>query len=74
MALLPRARGALFRLLRRRRLALLVGLALVIPSAWVEVSGRFGAWWIDGVALVAAASGLALVWHAIVGASPDWIE
>jgi hypothetical protein len=74
MRFLPRARGALLRLVRRRRLAFVVGLLLLIPSAWVEFGGRFASWLIDGMALIGLASGAALVWHALVGASPDWIE
>jgi hypothetical protein len=73
MPLLPRARGALLRLVRRRMLALAVGLSLAIPAAWVEFS-RMDAWWLDGLALVAGATGLALIWTALTGPSPDWTE
>jgi hypothetical protein len=69
--LLPRFRGALIRLTRRRILSFLVGLALAVPSAWVEFSGRFGAV-AEGVALVVGATGIAIVWQAVVGARPDW--
>lgn len=71
--LLPRLRGALLRLLRRRRLAIAVGVLLIAPSAWVEWSGAYGPW-ATGAALVVGATGLALLWHGLVGASPDWIE
>lgn len=64
----------LLRFVRRRRLAALVGLALAIPAAWIEFSGRVDAWWIDGVALVVGATGLALLWTGITGVSPDWVE
>jgi hypothetical protein len=46
----------------------------MIPSAWIEFGGGFESGWIGGVALIGLASGIALVWHAIVGASPDWVE
>ena len=36
---LRRARGALLRLTRRRALAVVIGAALAVPSAWVEFSG-----------------------------------
>ena len=71
---LRRARGILLRLVRRRSLAVVVGLALVIPAAWIEFSGRFDAWWVNGLALVAGATGLAVLWTGLTGPSPDWIE
>ncbi len=71
---LRRARGLLLRFVRRRALAAIVGLALALPSAWVEFSGRASAWWMDGLALVAGATGLAFVWTALVGVAPDWTD
>ena len=62
------------RLVRRRTTAAVVGLALAIPSAWVEVSGRYDAWWISGLALVVGATGLAIFWTGLTGASPDWVD
>jgi len=70
---LRRLRGALLRFIRRRRAAISVGLLLVVPSAWVEFSGATS-WWIDGIALVVGATGLALVWTGLTGLSPDWVE
>jgi hypothetical protein len=49
---LRRLRGFLLRIVRRRRLALVLGLALALPAGWVEFSGRYGAWWVEGLALV----------------------
>lgn len=72
MAFVSRARGALLRLVRRRRAAALTGLALVVPSAWAEFNGRDVAWWIEGLALVCGAIGVALLWSAIAGVPPDW--
>jgi hypothetical protein len=72
--LLRRARGAVLRLVRRRSLSLTVGLALAAPAAWTQTVGRFDAWWVEGLSLVAGATGIALIWTAIAGLKPDWIE
>jgi hypothetical protein len=69
-----RIRGAILRLVRRRALAMTVGAALVIPSAWVEFAGRDSSWWMEGAALVVGATGLALLWTGLTGLSPDWVE
>jgi hypothetical protein len=74
MAFIRRTRGLVLRLVRRRAAAFLVGLALAAPAAWIEWSGRFDAWWVDGLALVLGATGLALMWTAMTGLPPDWIE
>lgn len=74
MTVLRRARGALLRLVRRRMLTLALGVCLAIPSAWLEFSGRFDAWWVDGLSLVGGATGVALIWTALTGISPDWLE
>jgi hypothetical protein len=71
---LGRARGILLRFVRRRTPAMLVGLALILPSAWFEFSGRYGAWWISGLALIFGATGLAIFWTGLTGASPDWVD
>jgi hypothetical protein len=72
--LLRRLRGVILRLVRRRALAIAVGLALVVPAAWIEFSGRFDAWWMEGLALVVGASGAAILWTGLTGAAPDWID
>jgi hypothetical protein len=69
-----RLRGALLRFIRRRPAAIIVGLLLVVPSAWLELSGRSSSWWMDGLALVAGATGAALIWTAVAGTRPDWVE
>jgi hypothetical protein len=69
-----RLRGSILRLVRRRVLAIAVGLALAVPAAWVEFSGRYGVWWIEGLALVVGATGLAIFWTGLTGANPDWID
>jgi hypothetical protein len=71
---LRRARGFVLRLVRRRAVALAVGLVLIVPSAWVEFSGRYGAWWQDGLALVVGATGIAIFWTGVTGVAPDWVE
>jgi hypothetical protein len=71
---LRRFRGILLRLVRRRLVAIVVGLALAVPSAWLELSGRYSSWWLDGLALVVGATGIAILWTGLTGASPDWIE
>jgi len=71
---LRRVRGMLLRLVHRRALAILVGLALALPAAWVEFSGRSNAWWMEGMALVVGATGLAIFWTGLTGASPDWVD
>lgn len=64
----------MLRFVRRRRLAMAVGLALAFPAAWVEFSGGYDAWWMEGLALVFLASGLAVFWTGLTGASPDWVD
>ena len=71
---LRRARGTILRLVRRRGLAMAVGFALAVPAAWVEFSGRYDAWWMEGLALVVGATGLAILWTGLTGASPDWVD
>jgi hypothetical protein len=69
-----RLRGAILRLVRRRVLSIFIGLTLVIPAAWIEISGSFDAWWVEGLALVSGATGLALLWTGLTGLAPDWID
>jgi hypothetical protein len=51
-----------------------LGVVLLVPGAWVEMTGRSVAWWTDGLALLAVATGAALVWTALTGVRPDWID
>ena len=71
---LRRVRGAMLRLVRRRALAIAVGCVLAAPAVWAELFSRSDAWWIDGLALVSGATGLALIWIGLTGASPDWVD
>ena len=74
MTWLRRARGAMLRLVRRRRASTVVGLSLILAAAWVQTRGRFDAWWVEGSSLVAGAIGVALLWTGIFGLKPDWEE
>ena len=69
-----RLRGLILRLARRRTAAVIVGVALAAPAAWIEFSGRYDSWWVNGLGMVAGATGVALLWIGISGANPDWIE
>jgi hypothetical protein len=71
---LRRARGALLRIVRRRPSALAIGVALALPAGWIEWSGGSGRWWLDGLSLLCGATGAALIWAAIAGPRPDWVE
>jgi hypothetical protein len=51
-----------------------IGLALVIPAAWVEFGAENVPWWLQGASLVVGATGLALFWTGLTGPSPDWVE
>jgi hypothetical protein len=71
---LRRVRGMVLRIVRRRAIAVAIGFALTLPAAWVELSGRYDAWWIEGLSLVVGATGIALLWTGLTGAAPDWID
>ena len=64
----------MLRLVRRRLVAVVVGVAVAGPAAWLELRGRYDAWWIDGLSLILAATGLALIWTGVFGLTPDWID
>jgi hypothetical protein len=74
MSVLRRSRGALLRLVRRRRLSILLGLILIVPAAYIQFGSRFDAWWLEGLSLVAGATGIALFWTGLTGVSPDWVD
>ena len=67
-------RGAILRLTRRRGLAIALGVALAAPAAWIELASRDEMWWVDGLTLVAGATGVALIWVGISGPRADWVE
>jgi hypothetical protein len=74
MPLMRRTRGALLRLVRRRVLAMTLGLLLIVPAGRVEFFEPDVSWWMQGLALVIGATGIALFWTGLTGASPDWVE
>jgi hypothetical protein len=61
-------------LVRHRVIAVLGGVALAAPGAWIEFSGHIEAWWAQGLALVLGATGVALIWAGLLGNRPDWID
>ena len=69
-----RARGVILRVVRRRPIAIAIGTALAAPAAWLEWSGRYGAWWVEGMSLLLGATGAALIWTGITGLKPDWAD
>src|SRR4051812_49104728 len=48
-----RARGAILRIARHRRMAIAIGVVLTAPALWFEFSGGSSAWWLDGLGLIA---------------------
>ena len=72
--MLRRGRGLLLRFVRRRFPALVVGAALMIAAGWLELSGRYDGWWVDGAALVLGATGAAIVWTGLFGVRPDYVD
>ncbi|MBZ5556644.1 MAG: hypothetical protein LAO77_05145 [Acidobacteriia bacterium] len=71
---LRRVRGALLRLARRRPMAIIAGLALAAPAAWLEFGAGIDAWWANGLALVMGATGVALMWTGLTGLRADWVD
>lgn len=69
-----RVRGAVLRLVRRRPLAIAVGVTLALPAVWLEFSGGSGTWWLDALGLVLGATGAALIWTGLTGPRPDWVD
>ena len=53
---------------------MVLGLLLILPSAYIQFGSGFDAWWLEGLSLVAGATGLALFWTGLTGASPDWVD
>ena len=51
-----------------------VGLLLVALATWLRYCAVSDQWWVEGVALVVIASGVALFWTGLTGTAPDWVE
>jgi len=64
----------MLRFVRRRVPAIIAGLLLIAAAGWIEISPRVGAWWLEGLALVTGATGVAILWTGLAGVTPDWKE
>jgi hypothetical protein len=71
---LRRVRGTLLRTVRRPGLSIAIGLLLAVPAGWVQFAGDSGPWWVQGLSLVALATGIALIWTGLTGEQADWVE
>ena len=70
-----RVRGWLLRLVLNRPFAIILGLALAAPSAWLllhDYTWENGA--TDGLSLIVGATGIALFLAGAGGRRPDWME
>lgn len=70
-----RVRGLLLRLVLNRPIAIGVGVLVAFPAVMLllsEYSWETGA--TDGLALLALATGIALVWAGVTGRQPDWVD
>jgi len=72
---LKRLRGALLRLVLKRTVAIILGLMLLIPAAWLLVQDfPWETAATDGLGLIVGATGAALLFAGIGGRRPDWQE
>ena len=70
-----RLRGALLRLALSRPMALTSGLVLLVPAIVIAVADYpWENWLSDGLGLIGAGTGAALVFTALQGRRPDWID
>lgn len=70
-----RFRGIVLRLVLNRPLAIVVGSAIASPAVMVLVNDYDWETGVtDGLVLLAAATGLAILWAGISGRTPDWID
>jgi hypothetical protein len=72
--MLRRSRGWLLRFVRRRGLAVVTGLLLIVPAVWMEFGIGWDAWWVSGLALVLGATGAAVLWTGLTGVRPDYFD
>lgn len=75
MALGKRFRGVLLRLVMNRALAVVTGAIVMAPGVWLlaaDLPWESGV--TDGVALLAAATGAALLWTGLRGRQADWVD
>ena len=70
-----RLRGLLIRAVLNRRLAVATGAVLLAPAAWLLAADyAWESWYTDGLGLVCAATGAALLLAGLGGRRPDWID
>ena len=72
---LKRLRGSVLRLVLKRPAAIMLGLLLLAPSAWLlaqDLPWESPA--TDGMGLIAGATGVAFLLAGLSGRRPDWIE
>ena len=68
-----RVRGALLRLARARRVAVVAGATLLAPSVWLLMADFIWESWLsDGFGLVLGATGTAIILAGLGGHRPDW--
>lgn len=72
---LRRLRGVVLRLTFDRRVAVLVGVALVLPAVALATGDYPWETWVsDGCGLVAGATGVAVLVVGLGGRRPDWVD
>lgn len=71
--LVRRLRGGVLRVALHRPTAVAVGLLLLAPLAVIWAADPpWQRWWIDALALLAGATGVALLLAGLGGRRPDW--
>ena len=72
---LKRLRGSVLRLVLKRPAPITLGLALLLPSAWLLFQDLpWESPITDGLGLILGATGVAFLLAGIGGRRPDWIE
>jgi hypothetical protein len=70
-----RLRGHLLRLVRHRSLAIGVGALVALPGVLLLASDyQWETGVTDGLALIALATGVAVMWSGFSGRQPDWYD
>lgn len=70
-----RLRGWLLRLVLRRTVSIVLGIALFAPAVWLFFADyKWETPATDGLTLIVGATGAALLLAGIGGRRPDWIE
>ena len=74
MSRIRRVRGSLLRVALSRPAALASGIVLLVPAIVIaRADYRWESWVTDGLGLIGAGTGAALVLTALTGRRPDWI-